>query len=35
MKIDNAKDLDVLMPMYNLLEYVKIIKKDRKFMELL
>ena len=35
-KIDNAEDLDVLMPMYNLLEYSKNYKKNnRKFMELL
>ena len=34
-KIDNAEDLDVVMPMSNLLEYSKIIKNDRKFMELL
>ena len=26
-KIDNAEDLDVIMPMYNLLEYVKNYKK--------
>ena len=35
-KIDNAEDLDVLMPMYNLLEYSKNYrKKTRKFVELL
>ena len=35
-KIDNAEDLDVIIPMYNLLEYSKNYKKDnRKFMELL
>ena len=35
-KIDNAEDLDVVMPMYNLLEYSKNYKKNnRKFMELL
>ena len=35
-KIDNAEDLDVVMPMYNLLEYSKNHKKyNRKFMELL
>ena len=35
-KIDNAEDLDIIMPMYNLLEYSKNYKKDnRKFMELL
>ena len=35
-KIDNAEDLDVAMPMYNLLEYSTNYKKnDRKFMELL
>ena len=28
-KIDNAEDLDVVMPMYNLLEYSKIIKNNR------
>ena len=27
-KIDNAEDLDVLMPMYNLLEYSKNYKKQ-------
>ena len=27
MKIDNAKDLDVVMPMYNLLEYSKNCRK--------
>ena len=31
-KIDNAEDLDVVVPMYNLLEYSK---NSRKFMELL
>ena len=31
-KIDNAEDLDVVMPMYNLLEYSKNYKKsNRKF----
>ena len=35
-KIDNAEDLDVVMLMYNLLEYSKNYKKNyRKFMELL
>ena len=35
-KIDNAEDLYVVMPMYNLLEYSKGHKKNnRKFMELL
>ena len=35
-KIDNAEDLDVVMPMYNLLEYSKNYKKNnRKFMKLL
>ena len=35
-KIDNAEDLDVVMPMYNLLEYSKNYKKNnRKFVELL
>ena len=35
-KIDNAEDLDEVMPMYNLLEYSKNYKKNnRKFMELL
>ena len=35
-KIDNAEDLDVLMPIYNLLEYSKNYKKNkRKFVELL
>ena len=28
-KIDNAEDLDVVMPMYNLLEYIKNHKKAR------
>ena len=33
-KIDNAKDLDVVMPMYNLLKYIKNYKKNnRKFVE--
>ena len=35
-KIENAEDLDVVMPMYNLLEYSKNYKKNnRMFMELL
>ena len=35
-KIDNAEDLDVVMPVYNLLEYSKNYKKNnRKFKELL
>ena len=38
-KIDNAEDLDVVMPMYNLLEYGKNYKKsphkNRQFVELL
>ena len=35
-KTDNAEDLDVVMLMYNLLEYSKNYKKNyRKFMELL
>ena len=36
-KNDNAEDLDVVMPMYNLLEYSKNHKKknNRKFMKLL
>ena len=35
-KIDNAEDLDVVMPMYNLLEYSKNYKKNnRKFVQLL
>ena len=33
--IDTAEDLDIVMPMYNLLEYSKNYRKDRKFMELL
>ena len=34
--IDNAEDLDVVMPMYNLLEYSKNHRKNnRKFVELL
>ena len=36
MKTDNAEDVDVVMPMYNLLEYSKNYKKNNgKFMELL
>ena len=35
-KIDNAEDLDVVMPMYNLVEYSKNYKKsNRKPVELL
>ena len=34
-KIDNAEDLDVVMPMYNLLEYSKNYRKTTKFVELL
>ena len=35
-KIVNAEDLDVIMPMYNLLEYSKNYKRNnRKFVELL
>ena len=35
-QIDNAEDLDVVMPMYKLLEYNKIYKKNnRQFVELL
>ena len=34
-KIDNAEDLDVVMPMYKLLEYSKNYKNNRKFVELL
>ena len=35
-KIDNAEDLDVAMPIQNLLEYSKNYKKNnREFMELL
>ena len=34
--IDNAEDLDVVMPMYNLLEYSKNYRKNnRQFVELL
>ena len=29
-KIDNAEDLDVVMPMYNLLEYSKNYKKNNR-----
>ena len=29
-KIDNAEDLDVMMPMYNLLEYSKNYKKNNR-----
>ena len=36
MLIDNAEDLDVVMPMYNLLEYSKKYSKNhRTFLELL
>ena len=35
-KIDNAEDLDVVMPIYNLLEYKKKYRKNnRQFVELL
>ena len=34
-EIDNAKDLDVVMPMYNLLEYSKNYRKTTEFVELL
>ena len=36
-QVDNAENLDVVMPMYNLLEYSKNSKKkkNRKFVELL
>ena len=35
-KIDNAEDLDVVMPIYNLLEYNKNYRKNnRQFVELL
>ena len=34
-QIDNAEDLDVVMPMYNLLEYSKNYKKQQAVMELL
>ena len=34
-KIDNAEDLDVVIPMYNWLEYSKNYKKNRKPVELL
>ena len=35
-KIDNTEDLDVVMPMYNLLEYSKNYKKNNRYvMELL
>ena len=35
-KIDNAEDLDVVMPIYNLLEYNKKYRKNnRQFVELL
>ena len=34
--IDNAEDLDIVIPMYNLLEYSKKLQKNnRKFVELL
>ena len=33
--IDNAEDIDIVMPMYNLFEYSKNYKKNRKFLELL
>ena len=35
-QIDNAEDLDVVLPMYNLFEYSKSYKKNnREFVELL
>ena len=34
-KTDNAEDLDVVMPMYNLLEYSKNYKKQQAVVELL
>ena len=35
-QIDHAEDLDVIMPMYNLLEYSKNYKRNnKKFLELL
>ena len=34
-QIDNAEDLDVVMPMYNLLEYSKNYKKQQAVVELL
>ena len=33
--IDNSEDLDIVMPMYNLLEYNKNYKKNNRFLELL
>ena len=33
--IDNSEDLDIVMPMYNLLEYSKNYRKTTKFLELL
>ena len=33
--IDDAEDLDVVIPMYNLLEYSKNYRNSRKFLELL
>ena len=33
--IDNAEDLDVVMPMYNLIEYSKSYRKTMEFVELL
>ena len=34
-KIDNAEDLDFVMPIYSLIEYSKILENNRKFVELL
>ena len=34
-KIDNAEDLDFVMPIYSLNEYSKILENNRKFVELL
>ena len=34
-KIDNAEDLDVIMPMYNLLEYSKDYKKQQEVREII
>ena len=32
-QIDNAEDLDLVMPMYNLLEYKKLQKNNSEFVE--
>ena len=34
-QIDNCKDIDIVMPLYNLLEYSELCKNIRKFMAIL